>query len=337
MQKTAVVVDDSRVARIVLKRLLEAEQFDVVEFASAEEALAYLQDNSNPSIIFMDVMMAGMDGLTATKEIRANLGLKTVPVVICTGNSAELEQEKALASGANAVLTKPPQQDVVQAILASIATETTAADMEIDTNNTDQTTLTESDISSLEQKIVEKLRDDMHEVAEDVCQTIIEQQIDSYIQPHIEATLLPIKQQLHNQATVQQTVLDEQAVVHLIEQQLPQYIRNELATYDFGRQLESKMTTLTEELLKDYEQQQQFPEDIMQYIDNTIEQHSENTIKSQIEPLINRQIEQQLMTNNQTANENEITQQLTKQVTKLHRMLLVLAAIVFILAAVIIL
>ena len=63
----ALVVDDSRVARMTLSKLLRDHSYSSVEWGSAEEAMQWLQTTDTlPDIIFMDVMMATMDGLTAT-------------------------------------------------------------------------------------------------------------------------------------------------------------------------------------------------------------------------------------------------------------------------------
>lgn len=67
--KRALVVDDSRSARLVLKRLLEQHGIIVDEVESAEDALEYLI-YTKPHAIFMDHMMPGMDGLEAVGIIK---------------------------------------------------------------------------------------------------------------------------------------------------------------------------------------------------------------------------------------------------------------------------
>ena len=122
--RTALVVDDSRVARMTLGKLLKAQGFEINEQGSAEEAMNWLQGSTTyPDIIFMDVMMGGMDGLAATQQIKANPQLAGIPVVICSGNDSEANLEKALASGAVSVLSKPPAQDALMALLAEVETE----------------------------------------------------------------------------------------------------------------------------------------------------------------------------------------------------------------------
>ena len=122
---TALVVDDSRVARMTLSKLLRDHSFNSIELESAEEAMHWLQTSDKlPDLIFMDVMMAAMDGLTATAQLKQHPQWGRIPVVICTGNETEADQKKAFDAGASAVLSKPPEADKVAAILDEIELRT---------------------------------------------------------------------------------------------------------------------------------------------------------------------------------------------------------------------
>lgn len=126
--KNALVVDDSKVARLTLSKLLRAHEFEITEQASAEDALQWLQQTSErPDIIFMDVMMTGMDGLEATRQIKADPAWSDVPVVICTGKDTDADLAQALATGAAAVLSKPPAADALERLLADVVTVEPAA------------------------------------------------------------------------------------------------------------------------------------------------------------------------------------------------------------------
>ncbi|WP_417535407.1 response regulator [Methylophaga sp.] len=117
----ALVVDDSRVARMTLSKLLRDHSYSSVEWGSAEEAMQWLQTTDTlPDIIFMDVMMATMDGLTATSQLKQHPQWGHIPVVICTGNETEADQKKAFEAGASAVLSKPPEADKLESILDEI-------------------------------------------------------------------------------------------------------------------------------------------------------------------------------------------------------------------------
>jgi CheY-like chemotaxis protein len=103
--KRALVVDDSRSARVVLTRMLERYGILVDSAESAEGALEYLKDH-RPDVIFMDHLMPGMDGLTAVREIKANPDLSAIPIMMYTSQEGEIYGGQARASGAVGVLPK---------------------------------------------------------------------------------------------------------------------------------------------------------------------------------------------------------------------------------------
>ncbi|HEY9034996.1 MAG TPA: response regulator [Pseudomonadales bacterium] len=111
---TALVVDDSKLARVTLRKKLEAYGL-TVEFAdSAADAFAKLPV-VQPDIIFMDHLMPGMDGFEATRQLRAQ-GI-TTPVIMCTGKEHDGYLQEALAIGANHILGKPPVDEELEAVL----------------------------------------------------------------------------------------------------------------------------------------------------------------------------------------------------------------------------
>ncbi len=103
--KRALVVDDSRSARVVLTRMLERYGILVDSAESAESALEYLKDG-RPDVIFMDHLMPGMDGLQAVREIKANPELAAIPIMMYTSQEGEIYGGQARASGAVGVLPK---------------------------------------------------------------------------------------------------------------------------------------------------------------------------------------------------------------------------------------
>lgn len=103
--KRALVVDDSKSARVVLSRLLEKYGIEVDSADSAESALDYLRDH-HPDVIFMDHLMPGMDGLQAVREIKANPSLASIPIMMYTSQEGEIYGGQARASGAIGVLPK---------------------------------------------------------------------------------------------------------------------------------------------------------------------------------------------------------------------------------------
>ncbi|HZW59155.1 MAG TPA: response regulator [Woeseiaceae bacterium] len=119
MQKTALIVDDSRSARIVLKRMLEAHELLVDTAESAEAALRYLTGR-RPDVIFMDHLMPGMDGFEAVTAIKKNPHTATIPIMMYTSQAGELYVGQARALGAVGVLPKQVEPVEVSKVLASL-------------------------------------------------------------------------------------------------------------------------------------------------------------------------------------------------------------------------
>ena len=127
--KLALVVDDSRVARMMLCKLLQSAGFSVVEQGSADEALSWLESSDQtPLIIFMDLMMPGMDGLTATRQIKNDARWQSIPVVLCTSNDSEADKLSAHDSGVLSLLSKPPEAQQLQSILAALSAPSVATE-----------------------------------------------------------------------------------------------------------------------------------------------------------------------------------------------------------------
>jgi len=119
VRKSALIVDDSRSARVVLKRMLEVHDLDVATAESAESALQYLNDH-RPDVIFMDHMMPGMDGFEAVSAIKNNPDTATIPIMMYTSQQGELYVGQARALGAVGVLPKTVEPVEVSEVLKSL-------------------------------------------------------------------------------------------------------------------------------------------------------------------------------------------------------------------------
>ena len=103
--KRALIVDDSRSARIFLSRILEKYEIDVDSAESAEQAIEYLGSH-RPDVIFMDHLMPGMDGFQAVQAIKNNPRTAMIPIMMYTSQEGELYLGQARALGAVGVLPK---------------------------------------------------------------------------------------------------------------------------------------------------------------------------------------------------------------------------------------
>lgn len=107
MAKSALVVDDSRVALAALSRMLKEHGLAVETAESGSEAIDYLRMNLYPSVIFLDHMMPGMDGFETLRALKGDPRTSKVPVVMYTSTEGESYMGQALAAGAVDVLRKP--------------------------------------------------------------------------------------------------------------------------------------------------------------------------------------------------------------------------------------
>ena len=113
------IVDDSRSARVVLKRMLETHALDVDTAESAEAALEYLNSH-RPDVIFMDHLMPGMDGFEAVSAIKNNPATATIPIMMYTSQEGEVYVGQARALGALGVLPKTVAPVEVSKVLRNL-------------------------------------------------------------------------------------------------------------------------------------------------------------------------------------------------------------------------
>ncbi len=105
IQKRALIVDDSKSARVVLSKMLEKYELQVHAAESAEDAIAHLQAE-RPDVIFMDHLMPSMDGFQAVQAIKNDPRTATIPILMYTSQGGELYMGQARALGAIGVLPK---------------------------------------------------------------------------------------------------------------------------------------------------------------------------------------------------------------------------------------
>ncbi|MDV2081218.1 response regulator [Marinobacter xestospongiae] len=124
--KNALLVDDSKVARFALSKLLESREMKVNMAGSAEEALDYLNHSERPDVIFMDHLMPGMNGVEAIKAIKGNPDTAGIPIIMCTSKKSQSFMDEARNFGVYNILTKPPQDDGLALVLDQLDSDVTA-------------------------------------------------------------------------------------------------------------------------------------------------------------------------------------------------------------------
>jgi two-component system cell cycle response regulator DivK len=113
---TVLYVEDNRENRLLVRRVLEAEQFTVLEADSAGQALQVLLDHL-PDLILMDINLPEIDGYTLTTRLRADPRLIGVPIIAMTANVMKGDRERTLQAGCDAYIQKPIDVDTLAAQL----------------------------------------------------------------------------------------------------------------------------------------------------------------------------------------------------------------------------
>jgi len=107
MVKKIMVVDDSATIRMSLKTVLTNAGFEIVQASDGEEALKMLQDGTKPDLIITDINMPKMGGLELIKNVRKLPGLRFVPILALTTESAQEKRDEARKNGATGWIVKP--------------------------------------------------------------------------------------------------------------------------------------------------------------------------------------------------------------------------------------
>ncbi|TNE33141.1 MAG: hybrid sensor histidine kinase/response regulator, partial [Alphaproteobacteria bacterium] len=117
------VVDDNAVNQKVVKGLLDKYGHNVRTFSQAQKAIDVLTAQPDIHIVFMDMQMPEMDGVTATQKIRAmsEAHMKSVPIIAMTGNVMDEDIQRCKAAGMNGYLAKPIDEEKMNKLIAQIA------------------------------------------------------------------------------------------------------------------------------------------------------------------------------------------------------------------------
>jgi CheY-like chemotaxis protein len=114
--KKVLVVEDVDFNRDLLVQLLE-DKYQVIEAVSGQEGVE-LAERERPELILMDLSLPIMDGWEATRRLKANNDLRSIPVIALTAHAMVGDEEKALAAGCDDYLVKPVDEDILMAKIA---------------------------------------------------------------------------------------------------------------------------------------------------------------------------------------------------------------------------
>lgn len=100
------IVDDNPSNTKLLAFLLTSKGYEVHTAANADEALAAVESRP-PRLILMDIQLPGMDGLSLTRQLKANPATSTILIIAATAYAMKGDEERARAAGCDGYLTKP--------------------------------------------------------------------------------------------------------------------------------------------------------------------------------------------------------------------------------------
>jgi two-component system cell cycle response regulator len=112
----ALVVDDSLAVRKSMDLLLGQYGIEIEFAETGEEALEYIQDNLC-DIIFLDLILPGIDGYKVCKDIKSNKDSKHIPIIMLTGKGSYFDKIKGTMAGASVYLTKPVEQEQLKDVI----------------------------------------------------------------------------------------------------------------------------------------------------------------------------------------------------------------------------
>ena len=129
MMERIIVVEDDDNIRELLKIALEGFGYQINAFEAAEPALEEMEEQV-PDLVIFDIMLPGMDGLSAIRQVRSSTRLKNIPIICLTAKDKELDKVVGLDVGADDYITKPFGVLELAARIRSLIRRTNKEDMD---------------------------------------------------------------------------------------------------------------------------------------------------------------------------------------------------------------
>src|SRR2546421_6609084 len=109
MAPKVLIVDDEALMHLLYKGHIEKAGYQFLSAKSGEEALSMAR-SEKPSVIVMDVIMTGIDGIAAMRELKADAATASIPVIVMTAATSQQHhatRQESLNAGAALFMTKP--------------------------------------------------------------------------------------------------------------------------------------------------------------------------------------------------------------------------------------
>lgn len=109
---TVLYIEDNQENRLLVRRILQAEGYNVLEADSAQQALEIVLTQP-PDLILMDINLPEVDGYTLTSQLKSIPSLGRIPIVALTANVMKGDRERTLEAGCDGYIQKPIDVDTL--------------------------------------------------------------------------------------------------------------------------------------------------------------------------------------------------------------------------------
>jgi two-component system cell cycle response regulator DivK len=120
---TVLYVEDNLENRVLVRRILMAEGYTVLEAESAADGFDLAQDQK-PNLVLVDINMPLLDGLSLASIMKADPALQAIPVIALTANVMKGDRERTLAAGCDGYIQKPIDVDFFPGQIARFLQQT---------------------------------------------------------------------------------------------------------------------------------------------------------------------------------------------------------------------
>lgn len=106
MNQLILVVEDQEDNRRIIRDLLTSAGYEIIEALTGQEGVTAAETH-RPALILMDIQLPDFDGYEATRRIKTNPGLSSIPIIAVTSYALSGDDVKALEAGCDAYVSKP--------------------------------------------------------------------------------------------------------------------------------------------------------------------------------------------------------------------------------------
>ncbi len=108
-ENSIMLIEDDRIVAKLLRHMLVQRGFSVNIAMNGRQAIEYLESNSPPRLILLDIMLPFADGFEVLSQIRSRPGWEKIPIIMLTSKTQEFNVVRAFEGGADDYITKPFQ------------------------------------------------------------------------------------------------------------------------------------------------------------------------------------------------------------------------------------